>query len=287
MKFRTELTPHKSVFSIDYSAYMLGIGSCFTENIGHKLTERQFQYHNNPFGIVYNPLSMAAQLDVLLSDKTYTQADLFTDNNLFHSWLHHGKYSGYDENNVLDKINIALAEARVFLKKTNILMLTFGSASVYGLKTDGQIVANCHKVPPQYFERRRLTVEEIVTKYSHIIHKINAQLPDIHVIITISPIRHLRDGLIENNRSKAVLLLAATELSHIFENIIYFPAYELVIDDLRDYRFFEPDMMHPTPQAIDYIWYFFKETFFDDTTKNTLKEIEKKNTRLAHRPIYQ
>lgn len=285
MKFRIELPLSKAAFDINYQTPTLGIGSCFVENIGEKMTERRFKYHQNPFGIVYNPVSMAAQLDILLGEKRFVESDLVALNGLFYSWLHHGFYAESTVESTLKKINSALDDARFFLKMTNRLFLTFGSATVFQLKSSGEIVANCHKAPPQYFDRKRLSTAEIVDIFTPIIEKISTQLIDLQIIVTVSPIRHLRDGLIENNLSKANLLLAADALAQKFPNVTYFPAYELIMDDLRDYRFFKRDMMHPTAQAIDYVWQFFNDTFFSEDTKNVVQEVEKINAMQAHRPI--
>jgi hypothetical protein len=204
---------------------------------------------------------------------------------LFHSWLHHGFYSENTVVSTLDKMNSAIDDARIFLKTTKRLFLTFGTATVFTLKTTGEVVSNCHKRTPQYFDRRRLSTDEIVAAFVPIIEKLSAQNTDLQVIITVSPIRHLRDGLIENNLSKATLLLAADALAQKISNVSYFPAYELVMDDLRDYRFFEPDMMHPTAQAIDYIWQYFSDTYFSEETKRVAQEVEKINAMQAHRPL--
>jgi GSCFA family len=285
MKLRTELSPSKAAFDINYQTPMLGIGSCFVENIGQKLADRQLPFHQNPFGIVYNPLSMSAQLDVLTTEKRFSESDLIEINGLYHSWLHHGFYSDDTVFSTLNNINTAIDNARLFLKNTKRLFLTFGSATVYQLKTTGETVANCHKAPPQYFDKKRLSTTEIVSAFLPILEKLSTQITDLQIIITISPVRHLRDGLIENNLSKATLLLAANELAQKFTNVSYFPAYELVMDDLRDYRFFERDMMHPTAQAVDYVWQFFSDTYFSEATKTVIREVEKIKAMQAHRPL--
>lgn len=285
MKLRTELSFSKAAFDINYQTPMLGIGSCFVEYMGQKLVERQLPFHQNPFGIVYNPLSIAAQLDILTTEKRFIESDLLNINGLFHSWLHHGFYSDDSVFSTLNNINSAIDDARLFLKNTKRLFLTFGSATVYALNTTGETVSNCHKAPPQYFNKKRLSTTEIVAAFLPILEKLSTQIVDLQVIITISPVRHLRDGLIENNLSKATLLLATDELTQKLPNVSYFPAYELVIDDLRDYRFFERDMMHPTAQAVDYIWQFFSETYFSEETKTVIREVEKIKAMQAHRPL--
>jgi GSCFA family len=166
------------------------------------------------------------------------------------------------------------------------MVLTLGTANVFIEKKSNQVVNNCHKIPPPYFDKKRLSVEEVVSNLKSTFEKIFIQNIDCQIVITVSPIRHLRDGLIENNRSKAVLLLACAELSDLFPNVHYFPAYELVIDDLRDYRFYAPDMMHPTYQAIDYIWQHFTDTFFNEKTKMIVEEVQKINLMKQHRPLH-
>lgn len=290
--FRTELKPQQASFSIDYQCFTLGIGSCFIENMGAMLDARQLPFLQNPFGIVYNPLSIAQQLATIMAFEGntqppfFTEKDLFQHNGLWGSLKHHGRFSGENSDLVLKNINDSLETARDFSQKTNRILLTFGTANVFTWKETGEVVANCHKLPPQYFEQKRLNVDEIVSQFKAIFGKIFLQNPDCQIIITVSPIRHIRDGLVENNRSKAVLLLAADALSLLFEKVYYFPAYEIMMDDLRDYRFYERDMIHPNSTAIEYIWQFFSETFFDKKTKNVIQEVEKINAMLAHRPLH-
>ncbi len=290
--FRTELKPQKASFGIDYQCFTLGIGSCFIENIGAMLDARQLPFLQNPFGIVYNPLSIAKQLTAITAVESDTESyffsekDLFQHNDLWGSLQHHGRFLGENSDIVLKNINDSLEMARSFYKKTNRIVLTLGTANVFIWKQTGEVVANCHKLPPQYFEQNRLTVEEIIESFKPVFEKIFSQNTDCQIIITVSPIRHIRDRLVENNRSKAVLLLAADALSQLFDKVYYFPAYEIMMDDLRDYRFYERDMIHPNAVAIEYIWQFFSETFFDTKTKNIIQEVEKINAMLAHRPLH-
>ena len=290
--FRTEIKPKAAPFNIDYQCFTLGIGSCFIENIGTMLNVRQLPFLQNPFGIIYNPLSIASQLAAIGTLESveksdfFTEKDLFPYNGLWASLQHHSKFSGEDRNMVLKNINDSLHTARDFFKKTNRIILTLGTAHVFIWKETGEVVANCHKLPPQYFEKKRLNVEEIIAAYKPVFEQIFSQNYDCQIIITISPIRHIRDGLVENNRSKAVLLLAADALSQLFEQVHYFPAYEIMMDDLRDYRFYESDMIHPNSTAIEYIWQHFSDAFFDNKTKSIIHEVEKINQMLAHRPLH-
>lgn len=290
--FRTELKQERAPFSIDYQSLTLGIGSCFIENIGAMLNARQMPFQQNPFGIVYNPLSIARQLAAISDNNDARNAffikesDLIQHDNLWHSLQYHGKFSGENRTAVLENMNNSLNAARDFFQKSNRLMLTFGTANVFEWTKTGEVVANCHKIPPQYFAQKRLTVDEIVNAFKPIFEKIFSQNADYQIILTVSPIRHVRDGFVENNRSKAVLLLACEALSAEFERVYYFPAYEMVMDDLRDYRFYERDMIHPNSVAIEYIWQYFIETFFDKKTKNIIREVEKINLMQAHRPLH-
>jgi hypothetical protein len=287
MLFRTTLSPKSAPFFIGYDTLTLGIGSCFIENIGQRLSARQLPFLENPFGIVYNPLSMARQMARILENQPFFESDLTQINGLWHSWEHHGRFSGVDKAQVLENINAHLTTARDFFRRANRLFLTFGTAKVFELKTTQTTVANCHKAPPQYFTMRRASVGEIVATWQPILEKIITQNTDLQIVMTISPIRHLREGLVDNNLSKSVLLLATAELCAQFSrNVHYFPAYELVMDDLRDYRFYEKDMSHPNELAIDYVWQFFSHTYFSPETQRIIAEVEKINAQLAHRPLH-
>jgi hypothetical protein len=257
--------------------------------MGAMLNARQLPFLQNPYGIVYNPLSMARQLAAILGDEDapfFTEKDLFQHNGLWASLQHHGRFSGENRDTVLKTMNESLETAQDFFKKTNRILLTFGTSNVFVWKESGEVVANCHKLPPQYFSTKRLTVDEIVGSFKPVFEKIFQQNKDCQIILTVSPIRHIRDGLVENNRSKAVLLLATEALSALFTQVHYFPAYELVMDDLRDYRFYDRDMIHPNSTAIEYIWQHFADTFFDKNTKSIVQEVEKINAMQAHRPLH-
>jgi GSCFA family len=286
MHFRTTLVVPKSSFDVNYETPLLMLGSCFTENIGARLQSLHLPVLINPFGIVYNPISMSKSINYLMTNDLFSEKDLFKEGSLWHSWQHHSRFSSPEKAEILRDINSELSIARSHFIKTKTLILTLGTANVFFEKKSNQVVSNCHKVPPQYFEKKRLSVEQVVLDLKTVFEKIFTQNADCQIVMTVSPIRHLRDGLVENNRSKAVLLLACAELNDLFPNVHYFPAYELVIDDLRDYRFYAPDMMHPTDQAIDYIWQHFTDTFFNEKTKIITEEIQKINLMKQHRPLH-
>ena len=284
--FRTILPLQKSSLSIDYQSPVLCIGSCFTENIGQRLLHYKFSALLNPFGILYNPISIQNSLAQLLNGQPYTKEDLFFHQDLWHSFNHHGAFSNPNQSGMLANINSRLKEGQLFLKKTKVLILTFGTSNVFLKKSTGNIVANCHKIPNTAFEKKRLTIQEIVEGLTPVLKQLKAINPELEIIFTVSPVRHLKDGLLENQRSKATLLLAMEALAQQFSFAHYFPAYELVMDDLRDYRFFEKDMAHPNELAIDYIWKAFQTTYFSDSTKAIFKQVKKVVQASLHRPFH-
>lgn len=286
MDFRTRVNISKPNFEIGHSTKMMLSGSCFSENIGNKLRESKFRVKVNPFGIVYNPLSVATVIRRLLSNKYFDESDLVFHNDVYQSFLHHGSFSHPNKDICLRNISESFADATVFIQETDIFLITFGTAYVYRLKSTGEVVANCHKFLPDTFTRERLTVEEIVEEWSEIISAILKHNPSAKFIFTVSPIRHWKDGAHENQISKSILHLAIEKLHDKFENaLVYFPAYEILLDELRDYRFFVEDMMHPSPVAIDYIWQLFCETFFSKRTIDITREWQQLKQSLNHRPL--
>ncbi len=281
--FRTTLRPIPAPVNIGHKYRSLLLGSCFTEHIGQKLSDRKFQTLTNPFGIVYNPISIASCLERIADeDRLFIEEDLFENAGLWHSWEHHGRFSHPNKMDALKSINTAYQAAAEEIKKTDFLLLTFGTADVFELRASGQVVANNHKMPSVHFIQRRLTVTEIVEKTVKAIKR----LPHAQVILTVSPVRHLRNGLIENQRAKAILLLACEEICRELENVHYFPAYELLLDDLRDYRFYAADMIHPSEVAVEYVWQYFSDTYFSESTRQLNERIEKIRTAAQHRPFH-
>ena len=285
MQFRTEIKPSIMPFDIRHEHNLLSMGSCFTEHIGEKLTKAKFITCHNPFGIIYNPISMAACLSYLLSDKIFSDQDIFFHNHRYHSFLHHSSFSDTTAAATLQKMNNQLAEGRLFLATADRLLLTFGTAQVFSTKKELQIVTNCHKLPQYLFDKRRLGVDEIVTSFLPVFSALKEHSPSLKVILTVSPVRHLREGFVENQRSKAALLLAVEALEAEFDFVHYFPAYELLLDDLRDYRFYGDDLIHPNSQAIGYIWEHFEQRFFSTNTQRIIRDVRAIQTAAAHRPF--
>lgn len=284
MEWQTKVEIPKADFQIGYASRILMLGSCFTENIGEKLTYFKFDADVNPCGIVYNPSSAARVLEILLEGKPFTEDELMQYDCKWLSLLHHGCFSSSHRDTCLCQINERLTRAAERLKNTDLLVITFGTAWVFRYKRDGRIVSNCHKIPASEFERFRLEPGEIVTEYTALIHRLREVNPSLRVIFTVSPIRHWKDGAHGNQLSKSVLLLAIDSLVHRLEKVHYFPAYELVMDELRDYRFYAEDLLHVSPVTVEYIWERFRDTYMGKDAFQLMTRIDKVNKTLLHRP---
>ncbi|MFK7773278.1 MAG: GSCFA domain-containing protein [Saprospiraceae bacterium] len=285
--FRTILQTESSPFQINHKSGVLCMGSCFAEHIFERLDGFKFSTLLNPFGIIFNPISIAKSLEILLDEnRLFEEKDLFQHLGGWHSFQHHGSFSNPSEELVLEKINNALLEARVFLKKAEFLVLTFGTSNVFVSEKTGQVVANCHKVPQKYFIHKKLSSDEIILTLDDIFRKLAETFPQLKIITTVSPVRHIRDGLVENQVSKAKLLVALDNLASLHSHLAYFPSYEIMMDDLRDYRFYKKDLIHPNEMAVDYIWDFFSKTFFGEKTIELNTKLEKLNIAKAHRPFH-
>lgn len=283
--FQTKIDIPESEIRISYEDYIMTLGSCFAENIGNKLKEVYFETDINPFGVLYNPVSICNSIELLLRKKIFTNKDIFEYNSLWQSFSHSNSFTDISAGECLNKINSRLISSVEFLQNTQILLITFGTAWVFEEKKSGRVVSNCHKLPAGDFVRRRLTVEEIVTDYNELIFKLQSVYPTISIVFSVSPIRHWKDGAHENNISKSILLIAIDELQMQHDKVHYFPAYEIQLDELRDYRFYAPDMLHPSEVAVDYIWSRFSETYFTDRTLQLKKRIEQLVADRAHRPF--
>ncbi len=291
MKFRFEFDIHPLQESIAHHHKLFLIGSCFTENIGEKLKKHKFNVLENPNGILFNPVSVAEAIINIIENKQYTQADLFNYNEGWHSWQHHSRFSGISADDALQKINSSTKQAHSFLKQADYILITLGSAWVYTLTehalnaTKGSVAANNHKAPANWFERRLPDTAQIITVLGTMLDRLGAFNPNIQVIFTISPVRHLREGVIDNNRSKAALITAVHYLIEQLPKLYYFPAYELVLDDLRDYRFFAEDLVHPNYQATQYVWERFVKACMNDDTIQLMENIQDINLAFQHKPF--
>jgi len=283
--FRTPLVPPPAPFSVSYSDSMLFIGSCFTEHIGQKMESLKFPVCVNPFGILYNPVSIANMLIRLADGKEYAGNDLFFHNGLWHSFDHHGKFSGADKEKVLQQINDLVRKGRSVLSQASCVFITLGSSHIYRYRQSGQIVANCHKLPDREFDREILTVEQIVSACTNAWQHIAALNRKARLVFSVSPVRHMRYGLTGNQYSKAILLVAVYEMLSQIPGSFYFPAYEIMMDDLRDYRFYEADMIHPNETAINYIWEAFKNVFIAEESRELIPRVQHILSAVEHRLI--
>ena len=281
MDFRISAKIPDYPFRIGPSQRGLVLGSCFAAHVGGWLRDGKMPVSVNPFGVQYNPTSIVRTLDRLVSGQPFGEDELFEHDGLWHSPLHHGDFSGPDKKTVLERIERARIDGAGALEKADYLLLTFGTAWVY--ERQGRVVANCHKLPASTFTRRRMTVAETVELLAERI----ASRPALRVILTLSPVLHRGDGLTENQLSKSSLIVAAHELTDRFpEQVHYFPAYEIVTGELRDYRFYADDMCHPSPQAVAYVRERFAETLLSPDAAELIAAAGELKKAMAHRPLH-
>jgi hypothetical protein len=275
MNFFTRIDVPAADFKIDYTSHLAFFGSCFADNISAQFAERKFKVMANPFGTVYNPVSLASQIEAIADGKVFGEEDVFQDtrcDGLWHCWNAHSSLSGATKEECTNKLNAATTHAREFLQKTSVIFITLGSAFVYSL--NGNVVANCHRQDSRLFERRLISVEEASQSIQKIVALLRDMNRDIRIVFTVSPIRHLGDGAHGNNLSKATVLLA---INNALEKVDaeYFPSYEIVMDELRDYRFYSDDTIHLSKSAEEYIFERMVETYCDSTTRENTAKVEK------------
>ena len=278
----TPVIPSRMPFQLDFSSGIVSLGSCFADEIGARLLESDFRIATNPFGTLYNPASIAAALNRIIDDRPIDEADLVQHEGLWHSWHHHGSFSRLTAKECLEACNSRIHQAHIALKEATLLMVTFGTAWVF--EHDGTIVANCHKLPPQEFVRRRMDIDEIVVLWQPLLNKLSTFNPKFSTVFTVSPIRHMADGAHGNQLSKSTLLLAIDQLTT--QTIAYFPAYEIVLDELRDYRFYGSDMTHPAPLTVDIVWDRFQQACMTPATIQQAHLNAKQHKREKHIPLH-
>jgi len=271
---------------VTYTDKIMLTGSCFTEHIAGRLAQYKFSTLANPHGILFNPISVAESLDSYISATEHTHQDLFYYNELWNSWKHHTRFSHIEQQAALAGINKSQQNAGAFIKQADYLIITLGSAFQYFLKDTGMPVANNHRAPAQWFDKKLLGTDEIINALGDTLTRLTALNPGIHVLFTISPVRHIRDGVTENNRSKARLIEAVHSLCDQFANAYYFPAYELVIDILRDYRYYDVDFVHPNYLATSYVWQEFAKACVTPATQAIMQQVQELVTARAHRPRF-
>lgn len=275
IKFRTEVQAPAFDFTIDHENQGLMMGSCFTDNIGLKLQNYKYPVLINPFGVQYNPMSVLKGLKRIRKEAYFSGEDLMQFQGKWLSFYHDTGFSNADAEKTIEEINTSLQNACQVYEKSDYMLITFGTAWVYTFQKSGEIVSNCHKIPAKEFTRRRLTVEEITLSWEKELNTILRERPAMQFVFTVSPVRHWKDGPFENQLSKATLLLAIENLCNVFDQVHYFPAYEIMMDDLRDYRFYSTDLLHPNDVAVAYIWERFKESFFHPNVEYLHKKLEK------------
>jgi len=284
MKLQTQIPFKKQSDNlINYASNILLIGSCFVENIGNKLEYFKFQNLLNPFGILFHPKAIEALIADSVGKKKYSEKDIFFYNEQWHSFDAHSKLSNPSKEILLLELNSQLGLTNQKIQKASHVIITLGTAWVYRFVESQNIVANCHKVPQKQFSKELLSVEEIVQSFENMVRLIKKVNPDVAIIFTVSPVRHLKDGFLENTQSKSHLITAIHSILN--NNIYYFPSYEIMMDELRDYRFYAEDMMHPNHLAIEYIWNKFKEVWISEDSNKIMDEVDVIQKNLQHKPF--
>ena len=284
--FRTKVPPISYPFRISHQQNILCYGSCFAEHMAGRLQDRKFKTRLNPFGITYHPLQIARGISGLLQGQALSHSDLFFHNERWQAFDFHSQFSHPDQEVSLRQMNQSLRETADFLQQVDLLIVTLGTAYGFIERKSGKLVNNCHKLPADHFERKRFDPDEMIPALEESFRTLKDQRSDLQVLLTVSPVRHIKDGMIENQRSKAALLLTAADLSERLDFVHYFPAFELVLDELRDYRFYKEDMIHPSELAIDYIWSYFQDAFFEVPTQQLVLQLEKIKRASLHRPFH-
>ncbi len=283
MNFRTTFGIDPSKNKISFDTPVMFIGSCFASEIGTKMANGKMNVLINPSGVAYNPVSICNTIDIILENKDFTENDLYKYKGVNLSFSHYTDFSSEDPFSAINKINSATGKASRFLKQARFLIITFGTARVYRFKESNKIVSNCHKLPSSLFSRELLTVENIFSSWNEILNRLHSFNNDLRIIFTVSPVRHWKDSAHGNQLSKSILFLSIEKLLEHQAVEGYFPAYELIMDDLRDYRYYADDMLHPSPAAIDYVWEAFSKCYFGPETIALWKEAEGITRAMNHR----
>ncbi len=288
MQFSTQIPVSKSNSPIDYNSKIVSLGSCFAVNIGQKFDYFKFRNTTNPFGILFHPLALEKFIGYAINNKQFTETDIFEHNGLWHCFDAHSELSTTDKNTLLKNLNAACAATLENLKQATHLIITLGTAWVYRNNESSNLVANCHKVPQKQFTKELLSADDVKQSLENIIHLITETNPAISIVFTVSPVRHIKDGFIENQWSKANLisgLQTTLNAQSKLKNLNYFPSYEIMMDELRDYRFYAEDMIHPSTVAIEYIWNRFTEAYITPEAHETMKLADSIQKGLSHRPF--
>lgn len=292
MNFTTKITipPVAEGDRLSYTTSVVSMGSCFAAHMQEKFTYYKLPFFSHPFGTLFHPLAIERSLERVCMRQLFTEEDFFLEEDLWLSFDLHSQWANTSLTALLDTLNQDMERLRESLTKTSFLIITLGTAWVYEHLATGNIVANCHKQPQKIFSKQLLSAQQIQASLEHIVALVRERQPQIKVIFTLSPVRHLRDGAVENQLSKSLLLCAihallGTGTSQKAEGLFYFPSYEILMDELRDYRFYKEDMLHPTEQAVQYVWERFAEAFFTSDAQVLMQEVASIQRALAHRPF--
>ena len=285
MKFRTEISLPQYPFEMGFDDRLLFLGSCFSEHVSEYFISRRFNALANPFGILFNPLSIALALDLMTGKQQLAERYFTFFDEKWVSFAHHGKFSNPDRALFDAAVSQSVETGGEFLQNTDILFVTFGTSYYYYHKEKELVVANCHKVPAAAFEKRRASVTDICNALQPFFAWRQQHRPEMKVVFTVSPVRHLGDGFHENQLSKAILHLSVEKLQETYGDVYYFPSYEIFMDDLRDYRFYDKDLCHPSPQGVEYLLEKVSSAFLTDATRQKITELEKEIRRNGHRPL--
>lgn len=279
--FRTPINPLFYEEKIDYKSKILSIGSCFAQNIGQKLKDNRFKTLLNPYGVLYNPVSIFKNLSNALTNKnTFIEKGIITNEEIYRHFDFHSDISAHSENELIDLITKTQKSVKENLENIDYLIITLGTSFVFKKKDSNTIVANCHKIPSKEFEQQLLSVDQIMSAFDQLYNLLS---PKCKIIFTVSPIRHFRNGLVDNSLSKSILRYFTHMATEKYQNCYYFPAYEIMIDELRDYRFYKDDMVHPSNLAQEYIWNYFDDAFINQSTLDTRKKLTKVIRGLNHK----
>ena len=286
MQFRTEINIPREKHVIDHDSTVVLFGSCFSEHMEKKLDYYQFGHYANPFGILFHPLAIERAIAHCVQNRQYTMRDLYFFEGQWLSLNHHGRFNGPDPDLVLHHIREEVKKGHEMLQKASHMIITLGTSWIYRWKEDGQPVANCHKIPQRHFSKELLEAQQITDSLSRTVETIRSCNKEASILFAVSPVRHLKDGFVENTRSKSLLHQAVHQVLQKRQGLHYFPSFEILIDDLRDYRFYAGDLLHPSEMAVDYVWEKFSEAWVSERSRDLLEEIGYIRKALAHKPFH-
>ena len=284
--FRTPVSPGISSRKILLNDPLFLIGSCFTENIGNKLSEYKFDNLSNPYGVIYNPVSIFNLMIEALLEKPANEDLILVNQGACRHYNYHSDIAALNKEELLSQIGEANKYSKIYLLQSKWILITLGTSIVYFHKKLKEIVSNCHKVPAKEFDKKRLHPDEILKGFDAFYQTLASLNNDFNIILTVSPVRHIRDSFETNSLSKSILRYACGLLSESYDNVQYFPSFEIMMDDLRDYRFYDTDMLHPNDSAIEYIWELFQQSYFSDDTRQFIQNWGKIRNAMHHKPFF-